>query len=554
VSITPICEVQGTGLWSPLVGKVVTVQGVVTGCVRRGFFIQSPKPGGIEGASDAIFVYSPDWEAWKGALLEVTGEVCDYTKDVNSKPVTQLKLDQVRPIKKQGPTVNPIKLTADNMPSDGAEIAVFLNSLEGMLLSIGAGNTFIAPSNPFGDYVIALDVDQPVKDALRSPEGGVLMNHSNPQRWYPGFRITDYRKAPRVNVGAKLLAPVVGPLNYRVEAYQLAVDQLIETEEAYISLNKSNLTPVAGSVTIMTLNCFNLDKHIESPERVQNPNQDVDDDWGEGRFHALARAIVLQAGLPDIIALQEIQDNDGAEITEVVDAADTYNGLIATIKQLSKQEYKWVDIAPVVGADGGQPGGNIRNGYLYNPNRIEMLTDSVRIIGMGDPAYDDSRKPLITHFKERHSGAEIACVNVHLASKRHQNSLFAPEAPGHDAKLSVRVKQAELIRDELLTLQQQGINYYVTGDFNDTEESDTLQALLGDESVNLVDILPEEERYDYNHRGKLQVLMHGIVSKNMDPEKLEYEIIHGNELIGVEPGELSDKASDHAYVIARIGF
>jgi hypothetical protein len=65
--------------------------------------------------------------------------------------------------------------------------------------------------------------------------------------------------------------------------------------------------------------------------------------------------------------------------------------------------------------------------------------------------------------------------------------------------------------------------------------------------------LPEVERYDYNHRGKLQVLMHGIVSAALAKSgKAEYEIIHGNELLGITPGEQTDKPSDHAYVIAKI--
>ena len=49
----------------------------------------------------------------------------------------------------------------------------------------------------------------------------------------------------------------------------------------------------------------------------------------------------------------------------------------------------------------------------------------------------------------------------------------------------------------------------------------------------------------------MQVLMHGVVSKAMSV-KAQYEIIHGNELIGVQPGEESDKPSDHAYVIAKL--
>ena len=65
-------------------------------------------------------------------------------------------------------------------------------------------------------------------------------------------------------------------------------------------------------------------------------------------------------------------------------------------------------------------------------------------------------------------------------------------------------------------------------------------------------LLPPEQRYDYNHRGKLQVLMHGIVPRELAENHAEYEIIHGNELKGIQPGKSSDKPSDHAYVLAKI--
>jgi predicted extracellular nuclease len=211
-----------------------------------------------------------------------------------------------------------------------------------------------------------------------------------------------------------------------------------------------------------------------------------------------------------------------------------------------------VDIAPQVGADGGQPGGSIRNGFLYNPETVEMVRESVRSLGVDESAFEGSRKPLVVHFKEKTSGNILACVNVHLASKRHQHSIFAPEKAGHDAKLEVRVGQARLIRAELAAMRHAGLDYYVTGDFNDTEESETLVSLVGEESSNLVYRVPPEQRYDYNHRGKLQVLMHGIVPKDLAEQRAEYDIVHGNEILGVQPGHLGDKPSDHAYVVARI--
>lgn len=551
-AFTPICDIQGADIWSPMVDQVVTTRGVITALSRRGFYLQSTERNPNRLASDGIYVFSPGWPAIKGALVQVTGQVLDYVKAEDGKPVTQIKMSEAVLVKRRGPEIIPFLLTADNVPADNAGLAVFLNGLESMLVSIEAGQTFIAPSNPYGDYVLILDADGPVTGALRSEQGGVLIDHQNPLRWYPGFRVTDYGKAPKLNVGSKLLSRINGPLNYRVEAFQISVDHSIRVESPEYSLTASQLEPKPGYVTIMTMNGFNLDAHIESGSRVKNPRQDIDDDWGDGRFHSLAKAVVKQAKIPDIVALQEIQDNDGAEMTEVIEADLTYAGLITTIKALSGIEYHWVDIAPLVGADGGQPGGGIRNGYLYNPARVDLIETSVRSIGAKEPAFEGSRKPLVAHFREKASGTPLALINVHLASKRHQRSIFAPENPGHDPREPIRVEQARIIRTELIAMRQQGLDYYVTGDFNDTEESQTLAAILGEESANLVKQLPSDQRYDYNHRGKLQVLMHGIVPVELVEHDAEYDIIHGNELLGVQPGNLGDKPSDHAYVIARI--
>jgi hypothetical protein len=42
-----------------------------------------------------------------------------------------------------------------------------------------------------------------------------------------------------------------------------------------------------------------------------------------------------------------------------------------------------------------------------------------------------------------------------------------------------------------------------------------------------------------------------VVAKEV-AKNAQYEVIHGNELIGVRPGQSSDKPSDHAYVIAKL--
>jgi len=548
VKRTPIHAIQGSGLRSPLTGTEVLARGVVTNATRRGFFMQDPD-GGAAGCSHAVFVFSPRQKPLVGALVEVRGQVTDSLLADTHRPTTQLRAVDTQTFDDRGPRLEPVWLTAEGIALDNDALAVYLNSLEGMLVGIEAGATFVAPSNPFGDYVVALAGTE----ATRTRHGGVLIDPHNPERWYPSFRITDYSRAPQVNVGAELLSPVVGPLNYRVSSYQVAALGNIRVRPASIDRQRATLRPESTQATVFTLNGFNLDTRIEDPSLVNNPRRDIDDDAADGRYAKLAAAVAHDAAAPDIVALQEMQDNDGAEITDVVAADENYRKLAHAISAAGGPTYRWVDVPPQPGAEGGQPGGNIRNAFLYNPARVAIEPGSVQRLGEHDAAFEDSRKPLMARFRLLSTDRELAVINVHLASKRHQYSIFAPERPGFDPRLETRVRQASLVRDTLLDLAERGINYYVTGDFNDFEFSETLRVMLGDESINLVDRLPRQERYDYNHRGKLQALMHGIVSQqHADECDMEYEILHGNELIGVKPGQLGDKATDHAYAIARI--
>jgi predicted extracellular nuclease len=547
--LTAIADIQGTSDCSPLAGRTVRTRGVVIGSSRRGFFIQDPDGDVAAPASCGLFVFGRR-RADTGALVEVEGRVVDFVRSDNDHPTTQLKAQDCEVITPDGPPIAPVWLTAAMLPADVRALARLLNSLEGMLVGIEAGATFLAGSNPFGDYVVA----PPGTDApLQTAGGGILIEPENPERWFPSFRIVDTAKTCRLHVGARLRAPITGPLNYRVGSYQIAVSTALAVEQADVAPTATALLPTSGTLTILTLNGFNLDAKIEARDKVLSARRDVDDDLGDRRFRGLARAIVQQAAAPDVVALQEIQDNDGAELSQVVDASRTYGTLIAAIQRVGGPRYHWADVPPEPDADGGQPGGNIRNGYLYNPARVRLVEGSLRRLGEDAPCYVGSRKPVVARFAPVDGGRAVTLINVHLASKRHQHTIFAPAQPGHDPRTPGRVRQAAVVREALLPLVAAAESYYVTGDFNDVEFSEPLRTLCGEESVNLVELLPATERYDYNHRGKLQVLMHGIVSRaDAEAGAAEYEILHGNELLGVQPGTLSGKPSDHAYVIARL--
>lgn len=79
---------------------------------------------------------------------------------------------------------------------------------------------------------------------------------------------------------------------------------------------------------------------------------------------AVANHIANYLNNPDIVFLQEIQDNSGETDNGVVSANLTLSNLVAAIKTAGGVTYDFIDIDPVNDQDGGEEGGNIRPAYM----------------------------------------------------------------------------------------------------------------------------------------------------------------------------------------------
>ena len=94
-----------------MVGQLVTIEAVVTGRDRRGFFVQSVEARNDPLVSDAVYVYSPKWRADVGSMVRVTGKVADFVRGDNDKPVTQIRLNEMQLIEQHGPSIEAVELT-----------------------------------------------------------------------------------------------------------------------------------------------------------------------------------------------------------------------------------------------------------------------------------------------------------------------------------------------------------------------------------------------------------------------------------------------------------
>lgn len=79
---------------------------------------------------------------------------------------------------------------------------------------------------------------------------------------------------------------------------------------------------------------------------------------------AVANHIAAYLRTPDIMFLQEIQDNSGETDDGTVDANVTLSTLTTAIANISGLTYNWTEVISENNQDGGVPGGNIRPAYL----------------------------------------------------------------------------------------------------------------------------------------------------------------------------------------------
>ncbi|PHM08781.1 endonuclease [Nostoc sp. 'Peltigera malacea cyanobiont' DB3992] len=295
------------------------------------------------------------------------------------------------------------------------------------------------------------------------------------------------------------------------------------------------VTSLVGSptqLTITTFNVENLDPKKENVSKVDDRSaRNVDDDVKNGKFTALANQIVTNLEAPDIIALQEVQDNDGAELSSVVDATLTANTLISSIQSVGGAAYEYQEIPPQNGLDGGQPGGNIRVGFLFNPQRVK-LQKLERFAD--DSAFLKSRKPLVGEFT--FNDIPITLINNHFASKS-----------GGAGSNSKRIEQATIVNkfvENRLTTDPNA-NIVVLGDLNDTPDSQPIKILEGNQLKNLVNKIPQDDRFSYVFRGNKEQIDQILITPNLfNNGNPEINAVHVN-------AGISRLVSDHDPVIAR---
>jgi predicted extracellular nuclease len=594
--VTQIGDVQGAAHLSPLDGRPIKVEGIVTArrtAGGRGYWIQDPTPDSNVATSDAVFVFTNAAPvAQVGAFIRAVGTVDEFRGggDPDNLTITQVASStaNVAVLSTGNPVPAPTVLgVGGRMPptevidDDGAgnvetggvfdpagDAIDFYESLEGVILQVNNADVVNA-TRSFGE--ITLLPDRGVwSTGLRTPRGGILLGgyvDPNPERITVDDEILrDLAPLPRpakampdMNVGDQLTSAVIGPLDYSFTNYKIQAT----ATPTFLSGGLVREATAEPSVEEVVFGTFN----VENLAGTDPP----------AKYDQLAALIVGNLRSPDILGIEEVQDNDGVAggtNSTVVDATVPWTRLITAIQAAGGPLYEYRQIDPVDDAEGGAPGGNIRVGFLFRTDRGVSFVDrpggspttettvlgkknkpqvsaSPGRIGTQSSAFVDTRKSLVGEFSVR--GKTVFAIVNHFSSKGDDQPFFGPAQPPTRFSEVARHGQAQVVNDfvDAILARDEKALVAVLGDINDFEFSETTEIFEGGVLTSLVKTLPPNERYSYVFEGNSQVLDQILLSDELlgNPRKPAYDVVHLNS-------EFADaiQASDHEPSVVRLKF
>ncbi|CVK93656.1 probable endonuclease/exonuclease/phosphatase family protein [Fusarium mangiferae] len=572
-----IAEINGNSYLSSYAGKNVTgVEGLVTAVGSSGFYLRSTKPDRNSATSEGLYIFgkSAVSSVSVGDVVTLDGLVEEYRSNKDYVYLTEISSPKNIVVKSSDNKFKPKVIGKDTGNPPGKQ---FSKLDDGNVFAVPNNESLISVSNPklqpntygldFWESLVGELVTVPKAYALSRPNnfgdfwvrgnwkvsglnkhGGLTMvgSDANPEAIIIGSPL-DGTKNPSDTKLGDYVGDITGVVSYAFGFYRILpltatkVSKPSNAEHPAVSFTSKGS---CKGITVADYNTENL-----------NP--------ASAHLPLVIKQIVEKLRTPDLLFLQEVQDNSGATNDGVVSANQTLAALADGIEESSGVVYEWAEVEPDNNEDGGQPGGNIRQAYLYRPDRVELVKpnqggpNDVNAVVDGpslkynpgridpaNPAWDDSRKPLVAEWKPvKGTKKSFFTVNVHFGSKGGSTSLHGDARTPVNKGVEKRTKQSEITANFIAEILKKDKKAHViaAGDFNEFAAVAPLQTFV--KTSGLVDVdeaakIPETERYTYLFDSNCQALDHMYISKELR-RSIKYEHLHINTWQNTA-GEVSD--------------
>ncbi|MFD1887806.1 S-layer homology domain-containing protein [Paenibacillus wenxiniae] len=562
-----INQIQGTTQTSTYAEQQVQgVEGIVTMVKSRtSFYMQMPdeQADRDERTSEGILVYRSSHGVKPGDRITVDGKVKEYREtgyaDAADLTTTEIVASSINVLAENQPLPAPIVIGAggraipEQIASSDGQAAFdptrysidFYESLEGMRVQLNNAD-IIGPYT----YEIPVTVEAE-RHTRRTPAGGLIITDGD----FNSDRLLIASKpAQPIKTGDRFDGAITGIMSYSYSNFKILPDQPLPAIQD--GGWKREISQLHNGPEQLTIASFNVENFWNDPAATDKTQK-------------IARDVVDNLHTPDILALMEVQDNNGAKDDGTTDASENFKALITAIQAAGGPTYRYASIAPANNMDGGAPGGNIRVGFLYNPERVTLPVapggtgDSVTAVTYGatglnvnpgriDPsnvAFEHSRKSLAAQFVFH--GQSVIVIANHFNSKGGDQALYGAVQPPARSSEIQRARQAAVLNDFVkdTLARNSNANIVLVGDFNDFQFSNTFTILKGNQLTNLVDTLPVNERYSYVYEGNSQTLDHVLMTSQL-AARAQLDIVHINADFMEEDG----RVSDHDPLLTRIDF
>ena len=521
-----IHEMQGVTATSPLLGQSTSIKGVVTAHQAAasdnhgGIYLQAPDPDHDQDplTSEGVLVLTrerPDI----GRLVVAAGEVAELGS--GEATMTALVADALATCGR-----------ADNLPKPLAvRLPLNTEAMEGMLVSfdeqltvtdlnglgrygqmgVAAGGMLYQPTEIMPPGPAAIDL------VARNRARSLLVDDASDAEypaqitWLP--QKVSLKTLPRVGDRISGLYGVIdGRSPTRLHALQPMHPVSRPTQPRF--------SPPAGELTVAAfnvLNYFNGDGFGGGFPSTRGADSTLELE----RQRAKLIAAIVGMGLPDVLALMELENDGYGPTSAIVELVAALNERI----RAPRSTYSYVHMPQDrLGND------EIAVGLVWRQDKVRPVGHPATL---AVPPFDDeNRQPLAQTFESLRNGMTITVVALHLKSKGCSDAQGENLAQG-DGQGCYNASRVDAVAalQAWLAEDPTGVStdhVLLIGDFNAYTREDPIRRLTDAGYVDLVDHFHADPQYTYIYRGEAGALDHALASPALAARARGARIWHVN--------------------------
>ena len=529
---TPIFEVQGSGLASPLVGTEVAVEGVVVGDFQNnasvdsgdlnGIFVQDLAGDGDPTTSDGVFVYTPGGlDVSVGDAVRVRGSVSEY-HDLTEIGASQIWLCSAGNVVPEPTSLSlPLANVDDLEPYEGTLVTFPQNLVISEYFNYDRYGEIVLTSRrhltPTAEFAPGSPEEmQAVQDYLLDKitlDDGRSAQNPDPAI-HPNGMVFDLSNLFR---GGDLVANATGFLDQFDAPYRIQPTQGAD----YTPANPRPAAPedVGGNLKVVSMNTLNYFSTLDTGTPICGPSQNLDcrgantaEEFTRQRDKIIAAISVMNA---DVIGLLEIENNVNDEaLLNLVDGLNT---------ALGADTYAAVGTGPI-GTDA------IKVALIYKPASVSPVGGYAILNSSVNSRFIDTknRPALAQTFIDNSTGGIFTVAVNHLKSKGSAcDDVGDPDLGDGAGNCNLtRTTAAQALVDWLATdpTGSGDSDNLIIGDLNSYDKEDPINAIkagpdgiLGtaDDYTDLVYLYQGEDAYSYVFDGQVGYLDYALSSASL---------------------------------------